>query len=40
MLRREHPGWGPRSIGHELAKEGVVPLPGRSSTIGVRSVTA
>ena len=30
-LRREHPGWGPRTIGHHLAREGVVPLPGRSS---------
>jgi transposase InsO family protein len=30
-LRREHPGWGPRTIGHRLAREGVVPLPGRSS---------
>src|SRR5687767_5633136 len=28
-LRREHPGWGPRSIGHQLAQERVVPLPGR-----------
>jgi transposase InsO family protein len=30
-LRREQPGWGPRSIGHQLAREGVVSLPGRSS---------
>jgi transposase-like protein len=30
-LRREHPGWGPRTIGHRLAKEGVEPVPGRSS---------
>ena len=30
-LRREQPGWGPRSIGHQLDREGVVPLPGRSS---------
>jgi transposase InsO family protein len=30
-LRREHPGWGPRTIGHHLAREAVVPLPGRSS---------
>lgn len=30
-LRRQHPGWGPRSIGHQLAKDGVVPVPGRSS---------
>ena len=29
-LRREHPGWGPRSIGHQLGKEGVVPLPSLS----------
>ncbi len=30
-LRREHPGWGPRTIGHRLEREGVVPLPARSS---------
>jgi transposase InsO family protein len=30
-LRREHSIWGPRSIGHQLAREGVDPLPGRSS---------
>jgi transposase len=30
-LRRAHPGWGPRTIGHRLAKEGVEPVPGRSS---------
>ena len=30
-LRVEHPGWGPRTIGHWLAREGVVPVPGRSS---------
>lgn len=22
-LRREHPGWGPRTIGHQLARRGV-----------------
>ncbi|MGE0307903.1 MAG: IS481 family transposase [Acidimicrobiia bacterium] len=30
-MRVEHPGWGPRTIGHWLAQEGVVPVPGRSS---------
>jgi transposase len=30
-LRREHPGWGPRTIGHRLARDGLVPVPGRSS---------
>jgi len=30
-LRREHPGWGPRTIGHRLERDGVVPLPARSS---------
>src|SRR5438093_3895778 len=30
-LRREHPGWGPRRIRHQLAKRGVEPVPGRSS---------
>jgi transposase InsO family protein len=30
-MRRGQPGWGPRSIRHQLALEAVVPLPGRSS---------
>jgi transposase InsO family protein len=30
-LRREHPGWGPRTIGHRLEREEVTPVPGRSS---------
>jgi transposase len=30
-LRREHPGWGPRTIAHRLERDGVVPVPGRSS---------
>lgn len=30
-LRREHPGWGPRTIGHRLGREGIDPVPGRSS---------
>jgi transposase InsO family protein len=30
-LRREHPGWGPRTIGHRLERDGVVAIPGRSS---------
>jgi transposase InsO family protein len=30
-LRREHPGWGPRTIGHRLERAGVDPVPGRSS---------
>ena len=30
-LRREHPGWGPRTIGHRLAREGLEPVPGRTS---------
>ena len=30
-MRVEHPGWGPRTIGHWLAREGVDPVPGRSS---------
>ncbi|HEX4982611.1 MAG TPA: IS481 family transposase [Ilumatobacteraceae bacterium] len=30
-LRRQHPNWGPRSIGHQLAREGVDPVPGRTS---------
>lgn len=31
MLRREHPMWGPQTILSEVARVGVVPLPGRSS---------
>jgi transposase InsO family protein len=30
-LRQEHPGWGPRTLGHQLGREGFDPLPGRSS---------
>jgi transposase InsO family protein len=30
-IRGEHRGWGPRSLGHQLAKEGVTPLPALSS---------
>lgn len=30
-LRREHPGWGPRTIGHRLEREGIEPVPGRTS---------
>lgn len=30
-LRRAHPGWGPRTIGHRLEREGVVAVPARSS---------
>jgi transposase InsO family protein len=30
-LRREHPGWGSRTIGHRLGQEKVDPVPGRSS---------
>ena len=30
-LRREHSAWGPRTIGHQLVREEVVPLPALSS---------
>jgi transposase InsO family protein len=30
-LRREHPGWGPRRIEHQLHRSGIDPVPGRSS---------
>ena len=30
-LRREHPGWGPRRIEHQLARSGIDRVPGRSS---------
>ena len=30
-LRREHPGWGPRRIEHQLGKAGVAPVPSRSA---------
>ncbi len=30
-MRREHPSWGPRTILYWLGKEGVDPLPGRTS---------
>ena len=30
-LRRKHPGWGPRRIEHQLAKQGIAPMPSVSS---------
>ncbi|MCI0545155.1 MAG: IS481 family transposase [Actinobacteria bacterium] len=30
-LRRAHPGWGPRTIGYQLERERVAPLPSRSA---------
>jgi transposase InsO family protein len=30
-LRHQHPGWGPRTISYWLEREGVSPLPGRTS---------
>ena len=30
-IRGAHPGWGPSRIAHQLAREGVEPVPGRSS---------
>lgn len=30
-LRREHPGWGPRTLGHQLGRRGVGPVLRRSS---------
>jgi transposase InsO family protein len=30
-LRRDHPGWGPRTIEHHLGREGFDPVPGRTS---------
>jgi transposase InsO family protein len=30
-MRREHPGWGPRRIEHQLARVGLDPVPSRSS---------
>jgi transposase InsO family protein len=30
-LRRAHSSWGPRTIRHQLVRQGVEPLPGRSS---------
>jgi transposase InsO family protein len=30
-LRREHPGWGPRRIEHQMIKAGIDPAPSRSS---------
>ena len=33
-LRREHPGWGPRRIEHQLARAGVDPVPSRSAITG------
>ena len=30
-LRRAHPGWGPRTIGYQLEKGGIAPIPSRSA---------
>jgi transposase InsO family protein len=30
-IRRHHPGWGPRRILHQLGRDGIEPLPSRSS---------
>jgi transposase len=30
-LRRKHPGWGPRRIEHQLAKQSIDPMPSQSS---------
>ena len=30
-MRRAHPGWGPRRICWQLERDGVTPVPGRSS---------
>ena len=30
-LRREHPGWGPRRIEHQLGRTGAYPVPSRSA---------
>ena len=30
-MRKTHPGWGPRTIGYYLEREGVAPVPSRSS---------
>jgi Homeodomain-like domain len=30
-IRRAHPGWGADRIGYQLAKDDVVPVPGRTS---------
>ena len=30
-MRRAHPAWGPARIGWQLQRDGVAPLPGRSS---------
>jgi transposase InsO family protein len=30
-LRRQHPGWGPRRIEHQLGRSGIEPVPSRSS---------
>ena len=39
-LRREHPGWGPRTIAHRLSQESIEPVPGRSSIYRCWSATA
>ena len=33
-LRRAHPGWGPRTILHQLVQQGVDPVPGGRRSTG------
>lgn len=30
-MRHGHPGWGPRTLAHHLGRQGIQPVPGRSS---------
>ena len=30
-MRHDHPGWGPRTIGHQLGREGFDPVPAKTS---------
>jgi transposase len=39
-LRREHPGWGPRRICHQLGRDGVEPVPPAPPSTAVSSATA
>ena len=39
-LRRQHPGWGPRRIEHQLAKAGVIPSRRAPASTGACAGTA
>ena len=40
QMRTEHPAWGPRTIGHDLARESLEPPPAAPRSTAASCVTA